>query len=303
MGQAQLRCVQILSGLVALVALVALCAGLLAPAQPASAAGLVPLAVPTVTTLTAQQSPTVVNLPDPLTATVLAEDGTAPAGTVQFTAGATNLGAVPVDATGVAKLDFTPSDAGTILLSAVFTPDDPTYAPSTATLQLIVAPCAGCGFIAGSSPITFTVPQVGTLTVTVAPGTVDLAVSGTTATGSLQDVTVTDTRNFVPGWSVSGQDSPFMGSGPASGFSIPADQLGWIPTGFFTGGATAGPPVLPGTSPGGLGDTPHLLASAPAGQGLGTNVLTAALNLDIPAGTTAGPYTSDLTITYLESGP
>ncbi|MBO0824226.1 MAG: hypothetical protein J2P27_10265, partial [Actinobacteria bacterium] len=110
MGQAQLRCVQILSGLfVTLVALVALGAGLLAPAQPASAAGLVPLAVPTVTTLTAQQSPTVVNLPDPLTATVLAEDGTAPAGTVQFTAGATNLGAVPVDATGVAKLDFTPS--------------------------------------------------------------------------------------------------------------------------------------------------------------------------------------------------
>lgn len=64
-----------------------------------------------------------------------------------------------------------------------------------------------------------TVPATGTLTVTVAPGTVTLTEQGTaapqTATGILNTITVADTRNTYPGWSVSAQDSAFIGSGAA----------------------------------------------------------------------------------------
>jgi hypothetical protein len=136
---------------------------------------------------------------------------------------------------------------------------------------------------------------------------VDLAVSASgtlTATGLLTDATVTDTRNTLPGWSVLGQESVFTGSGTATGFSIPADDLGWVPIAIdpLTGGATLGPPVAPGTSPGGLGDTAAVLAEAAAGSGLGVNTLSADLTLNIPAGTRAGQYTGSFTITYLEVG-
>jgi hypothetical protein len=40
---------------------------------------------------------------------------------------------------------------------------------------------------------------------------------------------VTDTRNYYPGWSVSGQDSNWTGSGTAAGFTISGNQLGWTP--------------------------------------------------------------------------
>jgi hypothetical protein len=63
------------------------------------------------------------------------------------------------------------------------------------------------------------------------------------------------------------------------------------------------PPGIPGTSPNGLGDTAQVLASAPGGQGFGTNTLSAALVLDIPTASPAGAYSGLLTITYLETGP
>jgi hypothetical protein len=153
-----------------------------------------------------------------------------------------------------------------------------------------------------------TVPPTGALTVTVATGTVNLAEQGTTppatATGTLNYVTVIDTRNTYPGWSVSGQMSSFTGGGsPAA--TIRSDQLGWNPTAVnpLVGGATLGPAVGPGTSPNGLGDTAQVLASAPSGEGLGTNTVSASLTLDIPVATPAGAYSGLLTVTYLEAGP
>jgi hypothetical protein len=71
----------------------------------------------------------------------------------------------------------------------------------------------------------------------------------------------------------------------------------------LVGGATLGPTVAPGTSPNGLGDIAHVLASAAIGLGDGTNTLSASLSLDIPADTRAGAYGGSLTITYLASGP
>src|SRR5215469_1332161 len=162
--------------------------------------------------------------------------------------------------------------------------------------------------LAGTVPITMDVPPTGALTVTVAPGAVILIEQGTTApltaTGTMNDVTVTDTRNTYPGWVVYGVVSDFAGGGSAAGSTIPGDQLGWRPMAVspLVGGAALGTPVAPATSfPNGLGDTAQVLAAAPAGQGLGTNTLSASLTLDIPL-VAAGPYSGNLTITYLSVG-
>lgn len=242
-----------------------------------------------------------------LTATVTAADGSHPAGSVQFETGGTDVGdAVAVDANGAASTTTTAGAPGTEQFQAVFTPTDTTgFAGSTGSASLVVNPAGAQA--AGTVPLTVTVPQTGTLTVTVGEGTVNLAVQGSTsplsATGTLNTVTVSDTRNFAPGWSASGQlGGDFEGGDSAAGHSIPADQLGWAPTAVdpLVGNATLGQVVAPGASPG-LGDAAQVLASATAGNGLGTNMLSAALTLSIPDSAVAGPYTDNLTITYLLS--
>jgi hypothetical protein len=151
-----------------------------------------------------------------------------------------------------------------------------------------------------------TVPPVGTFTVTVTTGLADLIVQGTSlpviATGTLPDITVSETRNYVPGWSVSGQESAFTGSGTAAGSTISADNLGWVPTSVSPSAGTAilGSTDDPGSP--GLG-TAALLASAVPGQGFGTNTFSASLTLGIPNNARAGPYTGTLTITFIESSP
>jgi hypothetical protein len=160
--------------------------------------------------------------------------------------------------------------------------------------------------IAARVPVTVANPQTGAFTVTVTAGTVTLTVSGSTipltATGILNTVTVSDTRNYVPGWSVSGQESPFTASGAAAGSTIPGDQLGWQPTGTLGDGVALGPAVNPGRNPG-LGEAARVLASATTGSGFGTSALSASLTLDIPDTALPGPYTGSLTVTYVESGP
>jgi hypothetical protein len=120
-------------------------------------------------------------------------------------------------------------------------------------------------------------------------------VSGATATGALSQITVTDTRNTFPGWAVTGQAADFAGSAAAAGATIPAGQLGWVPTDTsLATGAVLGPTVAPGSP--GLA-TAALLASAVSGRGTGTTLLGADLTLDIPLAAIAGPYTSTLTVT------
>jgi hypothetical protein len=144
---------------------------------------------------------------------------------------------------------------------------------------------------------------MGELTVTVASGAVNLqgpSFPDTTATGTLQAVTITDTRNYRPGWSVSAQVSDFAGSGSAAGLTIPADQLGWVPAGTLASGAVLGAPVQPGSP--GLASA-AVLASAAAGQGTGTSRLSADLTLEVPLTIHEGPYTGTMTITFITTGP
>jgi hypothetical protein len=257
--------------------------------------------VSTTTTLTASPNPVTAGATVTLTTTETAADGTTPAGTVQFGTGGTDIGAaVTVSAAGVATTTTTFA-VGTYALWAEFLPANVAYAPTRATMSLTVtSPSVG-----GVVSIGVTLPSSGALAVSVAAGTATLSEQTTTATGTLNAVTVADTRNTYPGWSVSAQESAFTGAGTAAGSTIPGDQLGWAPTAVnpLVGGATLGPAVAPGTSPNGLGDAAQVLASAAPGLGFGTNTLSASLTLDIPNGTRAGPYSGNLTITYLETGP
>jgi hypothetical protein len=138
--------------------------------------------------------------------------------------------------------------------------------------------------------------------VTTAPGAITLAVqdgAGNTmriATGMLQAITLAEYRNYLPGWSVTGQASNLT----AAGQPISGTQLGWIPAGSLVGGAKLGSPVAPGHP--GLGSAGAVLAAAAPGSGIGTDTLGAELLLAVPAGAESGPYSGTLTITYLEAG-
>lgn len=259
--------------------------------------------IATTTTLTASPSPAYVGETVTLTATV-AGSSPAPTGTVTFESGGTTIGTGPVTlANGVATTTTTFAATGTESLSAVYTPATGTsYTTSTGTLSLTVnAAPANSGII----PLAVTVPPTGTFSLTVdTTDTVTLAVSGADATGATTPIVVTDTRNTYPGWSVSGEDSSWTGTGSAAGGTISGNQLGWVPTDTALGSAvTLGPTVTP-ASPG-LGTTAAVLASATAGlgNGYGTSTLGANLTLVIPATAPAGPYTSGLTITAVTSNP
>ena len=237
-----------------------------------------------------------------LTATEVAADTTHPAGNVQFLAGGTAIGgAVAVNSSGVATLSYTFTSAGTVSVTAMFTPTSSSYSSSTSA-AVTETVTAGTNCNSGVEPISVTVPASGVFTLTVPTTTVNLSVTGSTATGALNAITVSDTRNTYPGWSVSGLEAAFTGSGTAAGSTIPGDQLGWVPTGTLATGAILGPTVAPGTSPG-LGDTAQVLASAVAGGGFGTSSIAANLTLDIPATAKAGPYSGAMTITALTTGP
>jgi sortase (surface protein transpeptidase) len=140
-----------------------------------------------------------------------------------------------------------------------------------------------------------------TFTVTASAATLTGTVHPMVLGGNLPDMTVTDTRNSHPGWSVRGQVSDFTGSGTAAGSVISGNQLGWTPFGTVTGGATLGRRVDPGSP--GLGSIPAVLASAAAGSGFGTDTVSAKLLLDVPATAPVGIYNVILTITCVESAP
>jgi hypothetical protein len=150
---------------------------------------------------------------------------------------------------------------------------------------------------AGTVPISLIIPVSGYFTFTVIPGLVPLTArdSAPYATGLMQGITLTDTRNYLPGWSVTGQASNLT----AGRQPLAASQLGWVPTGTVKGGGTLGPPVTPGDP--GLG-SPAILASALPGSGFGTDTLGAMLLLQIPPGAAGETYTGTLTITVMASG-
>jgi len=278
-----------------------------------------PRPVATTTTLTASPDPAAAGATVTLTATVKAADGTIPRGEVAFLAGFTLISVAPVNASGVATATTTFAAAGTnprtVSLAAWFFGLIGSYSGSAGHCSQTVNP-SGTQTGGNSVPVTVTVPRRGAFTVTITPGTVTLrAPNRVSAKGTLLDITVTDLRTEYPGWSVSGQESSFIGTGVAAGDTISGNQLGWTPylvsgnqlgwtpylVVFRRGGVTPGPPVAPADP--GLGTTAAILASADEGGGFGTYVLSASVVLDIPPTAAGGPYGGSLTITAVEAGP
>jgi hypothetical protein len=259
----------------------------------------------TVIALTASPNPALVGQTVTLTAVARTADGTHPAGSVQFEVGSTAIGPpVAVDSSGVAVTKTSFAAAGFEAITAALTPADATaYNTSAITLSLQVQPPSASGTI----PLAVTAPVTGEFTLTVdTADTVTLTVSGTNAIAATTPIVVSDTRNTFPGWSVSGQDSNWTGSGTAQGASMSGNQLGWTPTSSttpLTQGVTLSPTVAPAGP--GLGSQPAVLASVLAGlgNGFGTTTLGANLNLLIPALQAAGDYTSGLNITAVSTNP
>ena len=294
---------------VAVATLIPLYVGIAEPAQPAFAAeqhDAMAQCENTAITLTASPNPVTVGQTVTLTAAVTSARGTATlAGTVQFKVGGTDIGApVALDSSGVATTTTTFAAAGKDKLSAVFTPADHRAFNASSRTLIVTVLSSGTPPPSGAVPLAAQVPAAGAFTFTVdTTDTVTLTVSGNSATAATTPITVSDSRNNVPGWSVSGQAADFTGSGTAAGASISGNQLGWTPTstGTLPQGVTLGGTVAPGAP--GLGATPAGLASAQAGSGSGTSTLGANLTLAIPATAVAGPYAGSLTVTAVTTAP
>ena len=258
-------------------------------------------ATPTTTNLVVSPNPATAGQTVTLTATVSPSSAT---GSVQFSTGGTAIGTpVTLNSSGVATTTTTFAAAGTEALSAAYTPTG-NFSASSGPLSL---PVNAAPPNSGTIPLAVTVAATGTFTLTVdTTNTVTLAVSGSNGTAATTPIVVSDTRNTFPGWSVSGQDSNWTGSGTAAGATISGNALGWAPTSSttpLTQGVTLGP-VVPPNGPG-LGTAAAVLASVHAGtgNGFGTTTLGANLTLAIPSGQAAGPYNSGLTITAASTNP
>jgi hypothetical protein len=161
------------------------------------------------------------------------------------------------------------------------------------------------GPVSATEPISTTVTQQGALTLSVADTSpvvlptpsLNSDASSLVSSGAINPVTVTDTRTSSPGWNVVGQASDFSNG---TGGTIPAGDLGWVPTLIDQAAGQAialGATVTPGSG-GGLA-SPQQLASAPAGHANGTAHVGATLNLQAPTTTDLGTYTSTLTLTAI----
>ncbi|HTU74918.1 MAG TPA: Ig-like domain-containing protein [Trebonia sp.] len=236
------------------------------------------------------------------TATVKASDGSSPAGQVSFEnePSGTVIGTPQTVTNGTATLTEPFSTSGTFQVEAVFQPANVgVLQGSNSSIQDVIVTPAG-GF---TEPLAVTVPASGSFDLTVGTGTVNLAVSGATATGTLNPITVADSRNTYPGWSVSGQTSDFTETTTTPTGDIPGDDLGWAPTdSALADSAALGSPVTAGSTPG-LGDTAETLASAAGGDGFGTSTLGANLTLNIPGSAPAAAYNAALTVTAATSAP
>jgi hypothetical protein len=256
-------------------------------------------------TLTANPSTATSGQTVTLTATASAANAT---GTVQFENNGTNIGAAAPLSGGTVSTATTPFTAPTVTaattatLTAVYSPTGNFTAGTAGSLSLPVNPAPANS---GTIPLAVSVPQSGSFTLTVdTTDVVTLTATGLTASGTTTPITVADTRNSYPGWSVSGQDSAWTGTGTAAGGTFSGNQLGWQPTDTALAPAvTLGSTVAP-VSPG-LGTNAATLASVHAGlgNGYGTSTLGATLALDIPPTAPAGPYTSGLTISAVTSNP
>ncbi|GLW93656.1 Ig-like domain-containing protein [Actinokineospora globicatena] len=231
-------------------------------------------------------------------------------GTVEFLDGTTPISAPMPYPGGNYTVTTSALTPGLHTLTTRFTSTFASDGPGAST-SLILQVVAVGGVTAGQNITTEVL--AGELLISLAPQGVVLPApvmspdgSLLTTSGSLNPITVTDTRAGNPGWTISGQVSDFTsGSNRINGAN-----LGWVP-GLLSAAAaqtiqvgSAIPPAAaigPGQVPAaGSGLTSaRTLATGAAGRGNGTATVTALLVLNVPTSTVEGTYAATLTLTAI----
>jgi uncharacterized repeat protein (TIGR03803 family) len=144
--------------------------------------------VPTTTVLTSTPNPSYQGQSVTMTATVTAQNGSTPAGTVIFKSNGTQIGSASLNSSGVAVLNFTGLAVGSDSLTAVYQGLPPLEASTSNTVTQVVHP--GTTTTVTSTPNPSTVGQSVTITATVGPsgppqptGTVSFTSNGTAISG------------------------------------------------------------------------------------------------------------------------
>ncbi|HEY6531496.1 MAG TPA: WxL domain-containing protein, partial [Acidimicrobiales bacterium] len=220
-------------------------------------------------------------------------DGTGPTGSVAV---------VVTSATGTFSGASVTTNTGTVAITATVNPPDGinlASQPFTVSANSCVAVAAGG--TTGSCSISQTLQETitgGELKMSQSAGLV--ALSGTTlngtnqtATGSLNQVTVTDSRGTLGGWTLTGNVTDLTtGVGADANHTLPAASITWTPACAATTGTSA--EVAPGAA-GGIASA--TLCQAAAGGGGGVFTADAGISVPVPATKAAGLYSGTLTLT------
>ena len=241
------------------------------------------------------------------------------AGTVTLFDGSTSLGDASYNpATGVATKTVS-LNTGNHLITATLVPSGTDYAGSTSAITSYDVVASNAKPVTVNAPDA-TPPYTGSLSLAVANTTVTLSQADATTeaghpfvatdpnhhrrawvfNGNISGVSVTDTRPTQPGWALTGQASNFINGST----TVSSDNFGWTPAlvgGDAEGTVAAGAAINPKfqtASSSGL-TSPNTLASTAAGNGWGTENVSADLALWIPDTSPIGTYSSTLTLTLV----
>jgi uncharacterized repeat protein (TIGR03803 family) len=157
--------------------------------------------VPTTTTLTSAPNPSYQGEDVTMTATVMAQNGSTPAGTVNFKSNGTQIGSASLNSSGVAVLNFTGLAVGSDSLTAVYQGLPPLEPSTSNTVTQVVHP--GSTTTVASSPNPSAPGQNVAITATVGPvgpptptGTVGFTSNGSAISGCTS-VTLSSSRTAV----------------------------------------------------------------------------------------------------------
>ena len=163
--------------------------------------------VPTTTVLTSSPNPSYQGENVTLTATVTAQNGSTPQGTVNFTSNGTQIGSASLNSSGVAMLTFNGLAVGSDSLTAVYQGLPPLEGSTSNTVTQVVHPGSTTTVTSTPNPSTF--GESVTLTATVGPsgppqptGTVSFTSNGTSISGcaniTLSNLTAVCTTSSLP---------------------------------------------------------------------------------------------------------
>ena len=167
-----------------------------------------------------------------------------------------------------------------------------------AVLALSASPDQAGPGLPEATSVTFTV-TTGTLTIT-APATVPLGsgAPGTTISGLVGPVTVTDNRALLTAaWTATASATSWTTGGGSPAETIPVTDVGYVVGGITTTGTitTAATDRPAGTAAGDFSGTAQTVVAGTAGVGDNTATWNPALSVAVPPFVVGGAYTGTLT--------